>query len=112
MDPYRLWEMQVRIGHAQLLINPAETQLPVRALERQRVSNGYLTTIQEPLVHAPEVSRANVQVQGVHNARDQGQLFSGPNWAADAYRIVLCALSPSVNVLEGLGQVKLLGESL
>src|SRR4051794_40313276 len=69
---------------------------------------GHLFALQDPFVHTPEMSRFNVKAEGIDNARDQRELFSGSDWTADAHWVVVGALAPGIHIFERLGKVEFL----
>src|ERR1035438_9102519 len=66
-----------------------------------------LFAVEIPFVHAPEMPGANLQVEVVHEARHQRELFRRPNRSTDAYRVVGRGLLPGGDVFERLSQIKL-----
>ncbi len=103
-----LGEMQVRVGHAQAAVDAVKTQLAVGLFKRQRMFHRNLLLAVVPLVHTPKMAGAHIEAQRVNEARDKRQLLRGADGAADAHGIVGRGLPPCFDVLQRLGQVKIL----
>ena len=97
------------VGHPQRAADPVETQFAVGPLEAQWMRHlDFATGLDvEPLVHAPEMPAADVELERVDDARDERKVLGGANRAADADRAVVGALPPRLDVLERFGEIEL-----
>ena len=97
------------VGHPQSAPDAVETQFAVGSLEAEWMRHlDFSAGLDvEPLVHAPEMPAADVEVERVDDARDEGKLLRGADRAADADRVVVGALPPRLDVLERLGEIEL-----
>ncbi len=86
-----------------------EAQIPVRAGEREGMVLGHRLSVHDPLIHAPEVGVTQVQLQRADDSGRQGKPLRGPDGPADPRGPGGRGLAPGMNVLQGLGQVELLG---
>ncbi len=98
--------MQVLLGHAQLGPDAVEAQLAVGALEGEGMGGGDLPAVHVPLIHPPEVRVPQIDLERVHELRDERKLLRRADRPADTGRPVLRGLLPGFDVFEGLGQVE------
>ena len=68
----------------------------------------YRLVVLDPFVHAPNMGVVQFQTEAVDDSCHQGQLFCGPNRAADARRIVGRRLLPRLDVFQCFSTVEFL----
>ena len=102
--------MQLRVRHAEFLLHAVKAELAVGSLKRQRMlqSDFLLGVLVIPFIHAPEVAVFDRYAEIIDQTRHQRELLRGPDRPANARRIVRRGLLPGVDVLQRLGQVKVL----
>src|SRR4051812_44510366 len=96
----------MRLRHAEVGANALEAEFAVGAFEGERVFGGNGFVVFEPFVHAPEVGGFEIEFEFIDEAGNEGELFGGTDWAADAGWIVGRRGAPGVNVFEGFGEVE------
>ena len=104
------WEVQVRFGHRQLLLDAVEAEFAVGALEGERVRHRYFLPrlVVIPFVHAPEVGMLQAEAEFVDQAGDEWKLFGRADRAADADGVVGRGLLPGGDILQGFGEIEVL----
>lgn len=99
-------EMEVGVGHHESAVDAVEAHFAVAFLEGERVGDGDFAAIEDPSVHAPEMTVVQREADFIGDARDEGQLLGGADGAADAGGIVGRGLFPRVDILESFGEVE------